>query len=527
MAPHNQPIGATPHDAGRRESPLRILLTNITLSERTGTEIVTRNAAMALSRRGHKCVVYCPALGEIADELRVFGIPVVEDIRLLQDSFDIIHGHHSPTTATAIARFPETPAIFVCHDFAAWYDTPPQLPAIRRFVAVDETVADRLATEAGIPAARMAILLNAVDLERFKPGPPLGKPPRRALAFAKNGVRHLDAIRTACEKRGISVTAVGAALGKVADRPEDLMPDFDIVFASALTAMEAIACGRAAIVCDARGLAGSITLQRFQAWRRLNFGLRTLRQPLDAEAIGREIDVYDPAESNRVCLELRREGGLETYTDKLVDLYRQAIDEHRQLPLDRSVGAVAMAYHVHQWGPRLDRGWPWMRERQDLLDRIETLQFGVAPTWPGQFRRFASGEAEKWWQPLSGLSHPEEWGVWTNNSFASLVFRIGSPHAKRLRCEIRLVPHVGSNVLVADVLTNGMPSAEWRFETSESLEITTREFVLPPTAIPASGEVYLAFRITGAMSPKDAGQSHDDRQLGVGVMSLLLKELDA
>src|SRR5579864_5511859 len=149
---------------------LKILLTNISLRGRSGTEIVTRDTAMALSRRDHSCVVYCPDPGAIAEDLRIFGIPVVEDIRLLQRPFDIIHGHHLPTTATVMARFPETPAIFVCHDFAAWHDTPPQLPAIRRFVAVDETVADRLTTDAGLPPSMTSILLNTVDLERFRPG---------------------------------------------------------------------------------------------------------------------------------------------------------------------------------------------------------------------------------------------------------------------------------------------------------------------------------------------------------------------
>src|SRR4029079_17666075 len=88
------------------------------------------------------------------------------------------------------------------------------------------------------------------------PGPALPGKPRRALAFAQRTRGHLEAIRIACEARGIALEVFGGGAGRIADKPEDLMPEFDLVFASALTAMEAMACGRAVVVCDGRGLAG-------------------------------------------------------------------------------------------------------------------------------------------------------------------------------------------------------------------------------------------------------------------------------
>ena len=49
---------------------LTVLLTNIWLANRGGSEIVVRDFATGLLRRGHRPIVYSPELGEIAAEIR-------------------------------------------------------------------------------------------------------------------------------------------------------------------------------------------------------------------------------------------------------------------------------------------------------------------------------------------------------------------------------------------------------------------------------------------------------------------------
>src|SRR5260221_13798911 len=160
---------------------LIVLMTNLVLSGRTGTEVVIRDLARGLQRRGHKPIVYSSYLGEMAHELESYTIPVVDDLANVAVTPDVIHGHHTLETAAAVLHFPNTPAVYVCHDWASWHDRPPRLPRVRRYVAVDYTCRDRLVCRHGIAEAAVNVIQNAVDLERFSPRAPLPSRPRRAV----------------------------------------------------------------------------------------------------------------------------------------------------------------------------------------------------------------------------------------------------------------------------------------------------------------------------------------------------------
>src|SRR6266545_2703045 len=179
--------------------PLRVLFTNLFLASRTGTEVWIKDAALGLRRRGHTPLVYSPETGAIAEEIRSSGVQVMDDLAAVGEPPDLIHGHHQPQTVEALLRFPGIPALFVSHDATAWHDAPPLLTRIRRYVAVDEANRDRLLA-AGAPEERLRILLNWVDLERFRPrSAPLPARPRRALVFSNYAREdtHLPAVREA------------------------------------------------------------------------------------------------------------------------------------------------------------------------------------------------------------------------------------------------------------------------------------------------------------------------------------------
>ncbi len=165
---------------------LKVLITNNTLGNRAGTELYVRDLATALLDRGHSPVAYSQHQGNVAEDLRKLSIPVISDFSTLTSPPDIIHGHHHLETMTALLQFPRTPALYVCHGWLPWEELPPHFSRIRRYVAVDEACLDRLVVENDIPEEKVELLLNFVDLDRFKRREPLPPKPGRALIFSNN-----------------------------------------------------------------------------------------------------------------------------------------------------------------------------------------------------------------------------------------------------------------------------------------------------------------------------------------------------
>jgi hypothetical protein len=310
---------------------LRVLLTNFALATRSGSELYLQDVASGLLARGHQPIAFAPVLGRLAETLRDATIPVVDDLRKLSVPPDVIHGQHNHELITALLQFPGVPAVRVCH---GWADAPVQtFPRIYRYVAVDDTVASRMLSEWGVPAERMRVMLNFVDVSRFAPRGPLPPRPARALVFSNDAGAHLPIIERACAPLGIAVDALGASVGAVAADPARHLRDYDLVFAKARCAIEAMAIGTAVIVCDYAGIGPLVTTRNFDGLRRLNFGVRTLSEPLSTAAVAREIDGYDAADAAAVSHRIRREARLDLAVDDWIDMYTEVIAEHRRAPV--------------------------------------------------------------------------------------------------------------------------------------------------------------------------------------------------
>jgi hypothetical protein len=218
--------------AGHATSSLRVLITNTALARRAGTEVYVRDLALAVMRRGHLPVVYSTVLGEVAEELRRATVPVLDDLGALNAPPDIVHGHHHLETMTALLRFPDTPAVFACHGWLPWEETPPVHPNIRRYVAVDDLCRERLLTIPGIDGELIETIYNFVDMARFRSREPLPDKPRSALIFS-NAARGdvIEApVRAACRRLGIAkVDVVGRASQRVVSAPETILHGYDVV----------------------------------------------------------------------------------------------------------------------------------------------------------------------------------------------------------------------------------------------------------------------------------------------------------
>jgi hypothetical protein len=346
--------------------PLRVLLTNVTLASYTGTELYVFDLARRLLRLGHQPVVYTPEPGDIADRLRRATVPVVNDLAALGSWVpDVMHCHHTLETLLALLHFPTTPAVYVCHDGSVWFDEAPPHRRIVRHVAVDENCRDRLELVHGVPAEHIRLIPNWVDLGRFRPRPPLPAQPGRAVVFSNQATRvdtHLGSIQEACDRLGLPLDVIGFGTGTGTTSPEDLLGRYDLVFAKAKAALEAMAVGAAVVLCDTSGLGPMVTSHEFNRLRRLNFGARSLDGRIDPDAVAGEIKRYDAVDAALVSNRVRTEARLEPTVDRLVAVYREAIEEGAQLTPDPVGEGRVLATFLRPVSLRLrqaegERGW--------------------------------------------------------------------------------------------------------------------------------------------------------------------------
>lgn len=348
---------------------LKVLITNARLGWRAGTELYVRDVARGLLARGHTPVVYSPRLGRLAEEVRGEGVPVVDDLERLPAPPDIIHGQHADETATALLRFPSTPALFVCHDWFSKRDHPPRFPRLLRYVAVDQACHDKLVFEHGVPEGRVRLLYEFVDLERFRPRAPLPARPRRALVlcnYTKEN-EHLRAAREACGRAGLSLDVYGMGVGRACAEPEKLLREYDIVFAKGRAALEAVAVGAAVVVYWWRRLGPMVTEGELGRLRRDNFGLRAMGGELTPEEFGRAVSralaAYDAGDAARASASVRAAAGVERAVEELVGLYGEVIAEHAAAPRpDPEAEARAAAAYLR----RVTLGFE--AERRDIYD---------------------------------------------------------------------------------------------------------------------------------------------------------------
>jgi len=330
-------------------TPLTILFTNNTLALRAGTELYIRDLALELRARGHQPIAFSTILGGVAAELCAAGVEVVDRLDRAMPAPDLIHAHHHIETMMALLRFPDTPAIAVCHGAAQWEETPIVFPRILRHVAVDDACLARLREMPGLPGPSLRQIFNFVDMARFPPRPPLPAVPARAAVLnneiASSNV--LPALREACERRGIALDVFGAAAGRPLDDPGRVLGDYDIVFGKARCALEGMAVGAAVILCAASGLGPLVTTNEVDRLRRLNFGFRTLDRPVTTEAIGEELDRLDAADAARVSERIRTEASLTGAADQWEALYAEVLSEDaRRGDQDRLAEGLAASDYI-------------------------------------------------------------------------------------------------------------------------------------------------------------------------------------
>jgi Glycosyltransferase Family 4 len=369
---------------------VRVLLTNLLLADRSGSETWTRDFALALAARGHEPILYTMRTGSLADELRGEGLRVVTRVRETGSAPDIVHGHH-PQAVAALMHHRMSPGLFVAHNFSHWMEAPPLLPRFYRYVAVDEPNRERLLA-CGVPPDRTRMILNAVDLTRFSSRDALPRRPRRALLFSNYATEetHLPAVRETCARAGLALDFAGLGCGNSIARPEEILGRYDVVFAKGRCALEALATGCAVILCDAWGAGPLVTATDVDRMRPLNFGRKLLTSPVTVPHLLAELDRYEAGDAAEASRRIRAIAGLDGMVDSFLGLYEEAIAahtraRHRPWAERRALAAYVLRLPVpgvlsvtpaHAWMRRTEPIASLLAVRRRLIARLGRPGYG-------------------------------------------------------------------------------------------------------------------------------------------------------
>ncbi|MDX8464485.1 glycosyltransferase [Mesorhizobium sp. VK23B] len=360
---------------------MRILITNLSVAQNSGSESVVELLADGLRGAGHQTMLLTTNLGGMADRMRQRGHHVVDRIAEIVDKPDIIHGQHLTPCLTALARFPDVPAVFSCHSSFYEIEAPMPHPQIRHWIAVDEACKAKCLSR-GIPADKIDLIYNAVDLERFRQRPPLPARPKRGLLLTKN-FEHQQAVREACARNGIQLDELGPATNRYSQQIEKDLLAYDIVFATARMAIEAAAVGCSVVVCDARGFAGMLDTGNMESWRRANLGVGLLSRPVTIENLTAAISSYNAENAAAVSAYFRDKAGSTHFIDEHLRIYNEVLRAGlRATPEEVALGTaswieeIAVSIQHRKWFrvAKEMHGWP------DAIDQLMMMELLRANT---------------------------------------------------------------------------------------------------------------------------------------------------
>ena len=328
---------------------MKLLLTNDELHEvRGGTQVFVMDLAKALQERGHEVAVYAWLRGSLAEELTQAGVPVVAVPADCGFVPDLIHGQHHLATMTALTAFPTVPVVYHCHGYAPWQERPPVHPSIICYLGMSRAMVHWMAAVTGRKSEDIVVLPNSVRLDRFRRVREPRQTPKRALLFGNSFIpgEYISRLRSACRKCGITLEFAGAPFGNATSTPEELLPDFDIVFAVGRSALEAMACGCAVFPFSVLGCGPLLCPETLETWGGRNFTVPERGFPVDVNLMTNRIKTFNPSIVSAVTTQIRSNATFARTCEQLETLYQTILQrwlEHPQ-PTPGEASRAVSAY---------------------------------------------------------------------------------------------------------------------------------------------------------------------------------------
>lgn len=252
---------------------LRVALCNVALDGYAGSELWVSDIAKYLKSRAIACMVYSPNCGKVAQDLREAKIAVTsspDDIAAFAPH--ILHVNHFESAGPLMERLRGRTIVFnMVHGLLPR----PGLPgysSVDDYGCVSIHARAKIHALTGVDWSRIKVLPNFFDERRFTQiSNPSGA--RKALLFSsRTPSAFKDRLTAISASLGIALDHVGRG-GVVSPSPEQILPNYDIVFAVGRSAIESLATGAHVILWDS-GIAGpAVGMENYWECVTANFDL--------------------------------------------------------------------------------------------------------------------------------------------------------------------------------------------------------------------------------------------------------------
>lgn len=249
---------------------MNILLTNIALSQRAGTETWVETMYHSLSK-DHDVDVYA----HTPSESSIVPIEANKNKR-----YSIALVNHAPCLE-ALSEWNIGTRVYTCHGVIPRVERP--IPGANHYVSVSEEIQSALESA----EFKSDVIRNPIDLEYFTPDRPVNQKLQNILYFNNNQTLiGLCAYAT----RGYNFRVVSDHMDGVRDH----ISWADLVIGTGRCVYESMAMNRNALVMGIHGCDGMATHENLIDFRKNNCSGRFNALQWDADRIRAELDAYNP-----------------------------------------------------------------------------------------------------------------------------------------------------------------------------------------------------------------------------------------
>ncbi len=319
---------------------MKILITNHDLRFRGGSELFTIGLGEMLAVCGHTAWIYAPRIGAVAEGLK--GATAFSALDQIPGVPDIIHGQHNLPTAAALCFFQESPAVYHCHGYEPLIERPFAHPRIYRYMGISSRFPSWIAKMTGCAKEEVETVYSGIHTERFARQSPVNETLRSALIYGhpRNFEKSaIEEIQTACSAAGIRLQIPSE---KVTE-PEAFLRQFDLVFATGRSAIEAL-CAGCCVIPFRRDTCGPMVLpENYDAQKVINFTVPAGSEPVTGQWLHQELKRHDSRLVEQISETAASDFSITLLSNRLVQIYERAIAAHSAVHVDIATEAKTLS----------------------------------------------------------------------------------------------------------------------------------------------------------------------------------------